>query len=1069
MRRTGTCARDLRGLFGAACAVALPLMPLISGCSGKVHQAGGLEIIVKSDLAVPLELNAVSIDISQRSGSAWVERFHREVVLSGPVELPATFTIAAGSSADQEALVDITGLDGQGHPTIFSESLVQVPTDRVAEIIVFLGKTCVGKLSVASDGGVTSGCQAGETCDPNNGGCMPSLIADPPNYQPQDITNDASVPAETDAGDAGDATLSTEPDAGDGGCADGSCGAACPSGQTMCDGGCAALSTDPRNCGVCGNDCSELANVSATGASCSAGRCAYVCQPAYADCADAGAGCATYLGSTASCGGCGAACGTSTPVCGGSDAGAYACTSSCPSGDTDCSGTCAALASDPNHCGACGKVCSLPHANATCASAACAIASCSAGFADCNGTAADGCEVDTTSSAANCGGCGLGCTTANATPACVGSTCAIGACSSGYTDCDGLASTGCEVHTAADPNNCGGCGHVCSLANANATCSAGACAVGSCKAGYADCDGVASNGCETNLAVAAHCGACTGSACSGGTPVCSASNGTYSCVSGCPGSAPTLCNGTSCVDTTSDPNNCGGCGMGCAVPHATAKCASSTCGVGSCSTGFADCNGAAIDGCETATTSDPNNCGGCGNVCTLAHASATCTSSSCAVASCTPGFADCDHVASNGCEVNTASSAGNCGACGTVCSLPNATSACSASACAVAVCNTGFGDCDGVASNGCEANLQSDPNHCGACGTACGTGKLCVNGGCAGQAVLTIGPSPVNYGAVAPGTTSPDQTFTVQNTGGVPTGTITTSITGSTPAQFVISSNTCTGALLGGTSCAIKVHFSPNVAGPYSAMLGVSASPGGSAQATLSGSASTACGEFVADTGTIALWHFNEGSGLTTADSSGNGHTGTLGNSTTANTADPTWVAGRFGGALSYAQANQQYVQGAGSNTFPNDQVTVEFWERGVAPFGSSSPGYSQPFTAGFICVAVNMSQQDMEFGVGNGTNWSYPTTSTTALMDGNWHYVAYVFDSVNQTFYVDGALVAAATASPVTALTSTGGNGYQIGGRPSNTFFNGVIDEMRISSVARTGAQIANYYTSAVSCPVAQ
>jgi hypothetical protein len=34
----------------------------------------------------------------------------------------------------------------------------------------------------------------------------------------------------------------------------------------------------------------------------------------------------------------------------------------------------------------------------------------------------------------------------------------------------------------------------------------------------------------------------------------------------------------------------------------------------------------------------------------------------------------------------------------------------------VSSCNAGFGDCDGNASNGCEANLSTDPNHCGMCG-----------------------------------------------------------------------------------------------------------------------------------------------------------------------------------------------------------------------------------------------------------------------------------------------------------------------------------------------------------------
>ena len=47
---------------------------------------------------------------------------------------------------------------------------------------------------------------------------------------------------------------------------------------------------------------------------------------------------------------------------------------------------------------------------------------------------------------------------------------------------------------------------------------------------------------------------------------------------------------------------------------------------------------------------------------------------------------------------------------------PNGTPGCSAAVCVVAGCMTGKGNCDGVAANGCETDLLTSPNHCGACG-----------------------------------------------------------------------------------------------------------------------------------------------------------------------------------------------------------------------------------------------------------------------------------------------------------------------------------------------------------------
>lgn len=53
----------------------------------------------------------------------------------------------------------------------------------------------------------------------------------------------------------------------------------------------------------------------------------------------------------------------------------------------------------------------------------------------------------------------------------------------------------------------------------------------------------------------------------------------------------------------------------------------------------------------------------------------------------------------------------------------------SASECRLGACVEGRGDCDTSRANGCEADLRSDPSHCGACGVTCGP-RGCVDGVC---------------------------------------------------------------------------------------------------------------------------------------------------------------------------------------------------------------------------------------------------------------------------------------------------------------------------------------------------
>jgi hypothetical protein len=97
---------------------------------------------------------------------------------------------------------------------------------------------------------------------------------------------------------------------------------------------------------------------------------------------------------------------------------------------------------------------------------------------------------------------------------------------------------------------------------------------------------------------------------------------------------------------------------------------------------------------------------------------------------CLAGYGDCDGLAANGCEVNLNTSASNCGACGRTCATPaNAVATCTSGMCGFA-CLAGYGNCDGSAANGCEANLNTDASNCGTCGTVCSAGYACVTGMC---------------------------------------------------------------------------------------------------------------------------------------------------------------------------------------------------------------------------------------------------------------------------------------------------------------------------------------------------
>ena len=535
---------------------------------------------------------------------------------------------------------------------------------------------------------------------------------------------------------------------------DADCAAQGLAGQTCCNRACVDTRTSLMSCGACGMVCSPPAHGVA---SCASGKCGIAsCEASFADCDGMAAnGCeVSTLGDPKNCGGCGKACpavANGMPGCTGGACGIDACVGSFSDCDKQLANGCEVDTSmDLANCGACGKACgNVANGTPICKLGACSIAVCAQGFGNCDNDYANGCEAQLAGDVKNCGNCGRACAVPpNATATCSGGSCGIGGCNMGFADCDGVLVNGCESDVSADPANCGGCGRACPvIVNGVGACKGNACVITSCDNGFADCDGVVQNGCEAHLATnLGNCGAC-GKACAG------VANGIVACQAGacvigscnfgyadCDGSAQNGCE----VATGSDPMNCGACAKICPfITNGAPGCNAGTCGVGSCNAGFGDCNGSPIDGCERSLNADPNNCGACGRSCAgVANGSASCVNAKCTILSCNNGYADCDNDYANGCEVNKQSDVRNCGGCGIACAQrPNATPACAAQSCSFS-CNLGYTDCDLQAQNGCEAQLAGDPNNCGSCGKVCSLPN--ANAGCA-NSNCTIGSCLPGY------------------------------------------------------------------------------------------------------------------------------------------------------------------------------------------------------------------------------------------------------------------------------------------------------------------------------------
>jgi hypothetical protein len=111
-----------------------------------------------------------------------------------------------------------------------------------------------------------------------------------------------------------------------------------------------------------------------------------------------------------------------------------------------------------------------------------------------------------------------------------------------------------------------------------------------------------------------------------------------------------------------------------------------------------------------------------------------CAGGRCVARACAPNAVECGA----GAERRTCSSDGSTQTISACPAAPHALGRCvGAGACAL-TCDAGYGDCNGAANDGCEADLRTSAANCGACGTACPAGVACGGGSCATCGAGTI-------------------------------------------------------------------------------------------------------------------------------------------------------------------------------------------------------------------------------------------------------------------------------------------------------------------------------------------
>lgn len=193
-------------------------------------------------------------------------------------------------------------------------------------------------------------------------------------------------------------------------------------------------------------------------------------------------------------------------------------------------------------------------------------------------------------------------------------------------------------------------------------------------------------------------------------------------------------------------------------------------------------------------------------------------------------------------------------------------------------------------------------------------------------------------------------------------------------------------------------------------------------------------GEYEVDEYTIALWHMNEGSGNIIYDETSNNNDGLINGA--------NWTDGKFEDALIFDGFND-YVFISDSESFLTQyEVTLEAWIKRNSYADGTVFSKNGPF---YLGVRNNKASCD----IFAGDWWHGFVNGTTDLEPNIWYHIACTYDGSNIKLYVNGI---EEESVPKTGDILMHSHSVYIGwGEPGqNQYFNGTIDEVRISNIAR-------------------
>lgn len=208
-----------------------------------------------------------------------------------------------------------------------------------------------------------------------------------------------------------------------------------------------------------------------------------------------------------------------------------------------------------------------------------------------------------------------------------------------------------------------------------------------------------------------------------------------------------------------------------------------------------------------------------------------------------------------------------------------------------------------------------------------------------------------------------------------------------------------------------------------------------------------------AKAGLVGHWAFDEGSGTTAFDSSGNGNDGVITAGVWGSDADRSSYL-IFDGSTSVVDPSLTLPVMTTTNDF-SWAVWMSSLDESTAQTDSIIIGNRKDAAGNDTVPRQFIKLTPTKFEWHQNDNGNDNVDVDDLVIDG-WHHVAVVKSGTSLEYYFDGVSVATHT---LTEVIGTVANQFYIGGQPNNgsirEHFNGYIDEVRIYDNALTAAEV--------------